>query len=105
MSPLPLGAQSAGNLLANGTAPAPHKTKSPAQARAAAEDFESFFVTQMLEQMFKGIPVDGPFGGGYGEGVYRSFLLQEYGKAITRAGGVGIADAVTRELLTAQEVK
>ena len=73
-------------------------------ARRAAEEFESFFFTQTLESMFAGLPANGLFGGGSGESVYRSLLLQEYGKVAMRAGGVGIADSVQREILKLQEV-
>jgi len=45
------------------------------------------------------------FGGGNGEAVYRSLLLQEYSKVAAKSGGVGIADAVQREMLRAQETK
>ena len=76
----------------------------PEEARKAAEDFESFFVAQMFEYMFAGISTDGPFGGGHGEKIFRSLLIQEYGKVIGGQGGLGIADAVERELLQLQEV-
>ena len=71
----------------------------------AAEDFEAVFLSQMLESMFKGIKTDGPFGGGHAEEMMRSFMLQEYGKVMAAGGGIGIADAVKRELLHAQEGK
>lgn len=71
----------------------------------AAGDFEAVFLSQMLESMFKGIKTDGPFGGGHAEEMMRSFMLQEYGKVMAANGGVGIADAVKRELLHAQEGK
>ena len=102
---LPFNAETARAALANGAVPNQRKVTNAADARAAAEEFEAFFLTQMLEQMYKDIPVDGPFGGGYGEGVYRSFLLKEYGQVLTKAGGIGIADAVSRELLRLQEGK
>jgi len=70
-----------------------------------AEDFEAVFLSQMLESMFKGIKTEGPFGGGHAEEMMRSFMLQEYGKVMAAGGGVGIADAVKRELLHAQEGK
>ncbi len=73
-------------------------------ARQAAEDFEALFLAQMLQPMFKGLEADALFGGGPGEDVYKSMLVQEYGKAISRAGGVGIADAVQAEILKLQEV-
>ena len=71
----------------------------------SAEEFEAVFLSQMLEPMFKGIETDGMFGGGSSEKIYQSVMLQEYGKALARAGGVGIADAVEREILRLQEVQ
>ena len=76
---------------------------SPTEQRAAAVEFEQFFIAQMLEHMFAGISTDGPFGGGNGESIFRSLLNSEYAKIISRAGGVGIADSVHREILRLQE--
>lgn len=71
----------------------------------AAEDFEAFYLTQAMANMFAGIETDPVFGGGPGEGVFRSLLTQEYGKIIARAGGIGIADSVAREIVKLQEAK
>lgn len=71
-------------------------------ARKAAEDFESVFVAQMMEPMFQGLKTDGMFGGGSGETVFRSLMIQEVGKEIAAGGGVGIADAVYGEMLRMQ---
>lgn len=71
--------------------------------RETAEDFEAFFLSQVFSQMFSGLDVDPVFGGGPGETVFRSLMIEEYGKAVARSGGVGIADAVMRELITLQE--
>lgn len=75
----------------------------PRALRRAAQEFEGFFLSMMMEQMFAGIETDGPFGGGQGEKVFRSLLNQEYGKAIASQGGVGIADTVYRQMLALQE--
>lgn len=87
-------------------APAPSlpKDADTETARKAAREFEAFFLGQMLEHMFKGVPTDGLFGGGQAEGIYRSLLLQNYGRAIAERGGIGIADMVMGELLKYQEV-
>jgi len=77
----------------------------PPAVHQAAEQFESFFLSQSLESMFAGVDTNSLFGGGPGETVYRSLLLQEYGKIAARSGGFGIADAVQREILQTQEVK
>ena len=69
----------------------------------SAKDFEAMFLTQMLNHMFQGIKTDGPFGGGKGEEIWRSFMIQEYGKSIVGAGGIGLAQQVKQELLSLQE--
>jgi Rod binding domain-containing protein len=68
-----------------------------------ANDFEAMFATQMLQPMFEGISADPTFGGGHGEEMMRSFMLQEYGKLIAKSGRLGIAAQVKSEMLRAQE--
>jgi len=75
------------------------------QARKVADDFEAVFLSQMLKPMFEGIKPEAPFGGGNSEAMWRSMQIEEYGKAITKAGGIGIADSVYREMIKLQEVK
>jgi Rod binding domain-containing protein len=82
----------------------PAATGSKAAIQTKAQEFEGVFVSQMLGQMFEGISTDGPFGGGQGEQMFRSLMMDEYGKQIAKQGGVGIASAVTRELLKQQEM-
>lgn len=77
---------------------------SRAEVQAAAREFEAVFLAQMLAPMFETLDSDALFGGGPGEDMYRSILVEEYGKEIARAGGIGIADAVEREMLKLQEV-
>ena len=85
--------------------PQPGPTANAAAALKAAQNFEAFFLQQTFESMFQGIGANGLFGGGQGETIYRSLMLQEYSKVAARHGGVGIADAVKREILRQQEVK
>lgn len=74
-----------------------------AKARSVAEDFETVFLNTMFQQMFANIG-DGPFSGGPGAAVWRSFLTDEYAKSFVKAGGIGIADQLQRELLAQQEL-
>ena len=85
------------------TSPLSNPNASPDAVRKAATDFESVFATQMLTQMFSGVKTDAMFGGGHGEEMYRSMMLDEYGKAITKHGGLGIADAIMKTLISEQE--
>ena len=66
--------------------------------------FEGYFLAQVFQNLFAGLPTDGPFGGGPSEDLFRGLLNDEYAKTIARSGGVGIADAVYREILKLQEV-
>jgi peptidoglycan hydrolase FlgJ len=75
------------------------------KARAAAQEFEAVFLNSMFSEMFTAIDGEGPFGGGPGAGVWRSFLTDEYAKSFARAGGIGIADDVYRTLLAQQEAR
>jgi Rod binding domain-containing protein len=70
-----------------------------------AVEFEAVYLAQMLKPMFEGIEAEAPFGGGFGEDVWRSMQVQQFGEAIAKSGGVGLADAVYGELLAAREAR
>jgi flagellar protein FlgJ len=72
---------------------------------AVSREFEAQFISQMLENMFATSPVNDELGGGEGEEMFRSLMVDEYGKLIARSGGIGVADHVKRELIKLQEVE
>lgn len=78
-------------------------TQASGKAKEAAQDFEAFFLSRMMETMFEGISTDGMFGGGHAEKIYRSMLINEYGKAMAKTGTVGVADYVMKSILDMQE--
>ena len=80
-------------------------TQASGKAEEAAQDFEAFFLSRMLETMFEGISTDGMFGGGHAEKIYRSMLLDEYGKAMAKTGSIGVKDEVMRSILEMQEME
>ncbi len=71
--------------------------------REAAADFESIFLSQMLQPMFSNVGKDPLTGGGPGTDIFKSMFVDEIGKAVSRAGGLGIAGQVYSELLKLQE--
>lgn len=71
---------------------------------AIAKDFESVFLSQMMANMFSGEDANSYFGKGTAGEIYKSFLMNEYGKSVANTGGIGIADIVKQELLKMQEV-
>ena len=98
------GAQSA----SGGASPLAHRPSplapGDAKARKTARDFEAMFLEQMLERVFASTGEEGPLGeNGSGGGIYRSMLVKEYAGGITKAGGLGIADSIYRELMQLQE--
>jgi Rod binding domain-containing protein len=88
---------------AGGAQNAPHNTGKHDRARETADAFEAMFLAQMLEHMSSGLNVDPVFGGGHGEQAYRSLLNEQYAKAINKSGGIGVSDAIYREILRLQE--
>jgi len=71
---------------------------SPESMRAIGRDFEAMFVGRMLDSMFQGVSTGGTFGGGQAEQTWRSFMLQEYGKAVAEQGSLGIGRMVEAEV-------
>ena len=87
-----------------GKASNPALASRAAKAKATGEDFEAMFLNSMFQQMFSGVG-QGPFSGGNGANIWRSFLTDEYSKSFVKAGGIGIASEVQRALLAQQEVQ
>jgi Rod binding domain-containing protein len=82
---------------------APKATANAAKADWAAKEYESVFISQFLGSMFSGIKTDGITGGGQGEEMFRSLMVNEYGKAIQQRGGFGLAAQMKAQLLKHQE--
>ena len=83
---------------------APQINTNMAKAEQSAEDFEAFFLTRMMETMFEGVSTEGMFGGGHAEKIYRSMLLDEYGKEMAKVGAIGVKDWVMTSILQMQEM-
>ena len=73
-----------------------------ARIRQTAQEFEATFMAQMLRPMFEGLSTEAPFGGGHAEETWRGFMIDEMGKQISRAGGIGLADHVMAEMIRMQ---
>ena len=69
----------------------------------AAKEFEAMFLSQMMEHMMKPIQLPEPFGGGHAEEMFHSLLVDAYAKEVAKAGGIGVAKHITKELLSLQE--
>ncbi len=76
----------------------------PQRMRQAATEFEAMAIGEMLSPMFDTVDgAHGLFGGGDAEAAWRPMLVQAIGKQMAQHGGLGLADAVYRALMQAQE--
>ncbi len=73
------------------------------QFRNQAKELESVFLNTLLSEMFSSIKTEGEFGGGYAEETWRGMQSEQYAASLAQNGGVGIADQIMRQLLSAQE--
>lgn len=85
------------------TAPKINAHADTEQVRQAVEEFEAFFISQTFEQMYATVPVNKTFGGGNAEKIFRSMLIDEYGKMTAKSGGIGLTDQIMTQLLQQQE--
>lgn len=104
MTPAPVNEAQAALIGAN---PLPRlgQPASLAKAREVARDFEAVFLAEMLKPIFESVEVSETFGGGGAEEMWRSLQVAEYGKSMARKGGIGLADAVMRQILKTQEIR
>jgi len=83
-------------------APTSGKTPSQAQVEKVAQEFEAVFIAQVLNGLTAGLEGEGPLSGADSD-AFADMLQQEYGKLISRSGGIGVGDAVLQEMLKMQE--
>jgi len=90
------------DVLTGPRAPSAIAARTPAAIKKTAEEFEAAFLASMLKPIFDQLPTDGMFGGGQGEGAFRSFMVDAMSKQMARHGGIGLADDVQRQMLKMQ---
>jgi len=83
----------------------PKAAASTVATKKVAQQFEGVLISQLLNNMFEGVKTDETFGGGSGEDMFRSLMVDEYGKQIAAQGGLGLSDSVSRELLKQQGLR
>lgn len=74
---------------------APERT---AQLREVAQSLEAAFLSEMLKSAGIGKTPEG-FGGGAGEDQFASFLRDEQAMQMTKAGGIGLAEALFESMI------
>lgn len=75
------------------------------KAREAAEKFESFFIFSALQQMHPTDKQGGLLNENNAVRTFNQFLHENMAAEIAKAGGIGVADMVEKELLKFQEAR
>jgi Rod binding domain-containing protein len=70
--------------------------------RQKAEEFEAVFLNVMLASAFEGLGEDDQFSSQASD-TWRSMQVEQFASAISKSGGIGIADQIYSELLELQE--
>lgn len=72
------------------------------KAQQVAKEFEAMVLGQLLQPMFESLDSDGLFGGGSAEKMFRPMLVEQYASGLAKAGGIGLADGIAREIIRLQ---
>ncbi|RMF93476.1 MAG: hypothetical protein D6734_10015 [Candidatus Schekmanbacteria bacterium] len=64
--------------------------------KEALKEFESLFVFYMLKEMTKNNTSQGLFGKGFGNEYFTDMFNQEVARALSKGGGIGIADFIEK---------
>lgn len=76
-----------------------------AEAKKVGQDFEAVFIGKMLNIVFDMVKPNKLFGGGAGEKMFKSLLIDEYAKEISKKDALHVGQYVTDFILKFQEVK
>ncbi|GAN90501.1 chemotactic signal-response protein CheL [Gluconobacter frateurii M-2] len=83
-----------------------NKAPDAAKTMKAAQDFESMTINQMLQPMFQtDDDSQNMFSGGAGEKQFRPMMVEQIAKQMENNGGIGLTDAINRQMLAMQEQK
>ena len=66
--------------------------------RSACAEFESYFLYIMFKEMRKTINTKDSLFHSNTEEMFQSLLDEEYGKSLAKAGGIGLADMMYRQM-------
>ncbi|MBR0558527.1 rod-binding protein [Neokomagataea anthophila] len=70
----------------------------------AAHDFEAMTINQMLQPMFETEDTsDNMFSGGAGEKQFKPMLIEQISQNMEKNGGIGLSDALQKQMLAMQE--
>ncbi len=81
------------------------KAKDLASIRKSSQEFEALLLTEMLKSMRKSVPEGGLFEKDTSTEIFRDMLDSETAKAASRGKGLGIGEAMYKQLAKQVEMK
>lgn len=81
------------------------KTKDLASLRKSSQEFEALLLTEMLKSMRKAVPDSGLFEKSNSTEIFRDMLDSETVKAASRGKGLGIGEAMYKQMAKQIEKK
>ncbi len=85
--------------------PNTQKTRDLASLKESSREFETIFVMEMFKAMRKAVPDGGLFEKNQATGMFEEMLDMETARAATAGKGLGIADAMYRQMASLIEDK
>ena len=79
-----------------------HRPAEEATAEVAGKNLEAFFLRRMLAEM-RATVGEGMFSGGYAEETFQNMLDEAMADEMSKSGGVGIAEMISKELETGEK--
>lgn len=67
--------------------------------KEACQEFESYFLSEMIKNMRKTVPDGGLIKKSNGEKIYQEMLDSEYASNISKEKGVGLSELMFRQLI------
>jgi len=77
--------------------------KNKQDVHKAAVKFESVYLNEMFSHMFQSVDQNNPFGGGHGEEMFKSMMVEQYGQLVANSGQTKISTSIEKEMLKMQE--
>ena len=72
--------------------------KDDKKLKETCQEFESLFVSMMMKEMRKTVPDGGLLSSSFATDTYQDMFDEEISKAASKGNGIGIADAMYRQI-------
>ena len=72
--------------------------KDDAKLKETCKEFESLFINMMMKEMRKTVPESELLSSSFATDTYQEMLDEEISKAASKGNGIGIADAMYRQI-------